>query len=306
MDSPAKVLETMMPFLSGSLLPAPGGKEPGRVKPHLVTLVTPMAVEAEPYRMLGHLVVQMHKGVGLRVLAISSPSAGDGKTSTAINLAGVLAQEPGARVLLVEAELRRPAILTYLGMSDMREKGLVGAILEPTLPLEKVVFQCLPFNLSILPAGRALASPYALLKLPRFGELLQEVRQHYDYIVIDTPPLLPFADCRLIERWSDGFLVVVAAHKTPRKLLAEALGIIDPAKLIGLVLNKDDQLASQYYQASNHYAQSASEEPKGWHPFRRRREAHRPHSQSANGYQKGWHPFRRRRHKYRAFPRIPW
>ena len=68
--------------------------------------------------MLGRLVVQMHQDAGHRILAISSPSVGDGKTSTAINLAGVLAQEPEARVLLVEADLRRPSILTYLGIRD--------------------------------------------------------------------------------------------------------------------------------------------------------------------------------------------
>jgi len=235
-----------------------------------VTLVTPTAFEAEPYRVLGRLVVQMSKDAGLRVLAISSPSAGDGKTSTAINLAGVLAQEPKARVLLVEADLRRPSMLTYLGIRDLGGKGLVGAILEPALSLEQVVHPCPPFNLHVLPAGHSLASPYDVLKLPRCGELLQEARQHYDYVIVDTPPLIPFADCRLIEQWMDGFLVVVAAHQTSPKLLAEALHIMDPTKLVGLVLNRDDHLAPQYYHAYRYYAQSPNGHHQGWRPFRRR------------------------------------
>jgi Mrp family chromosome partitioning ATPase len=110
-----------------------------------------------------------------------------------------------------------------------------------------------------------------VLKLPRFGELLQEARQHYDYVVVDTPPLIPFVDCRLVEQWMDGVLVVVAAHKTSPKLLAEALHIMDPTKLVGVVLNKDDHLTPQYSHAYRYYAQSRNGHHKGWHPFQRRR-----------------------------------
>jgi Mrp family chromosome partitioning ATPase len=230
-----------------------------------------MAFEAEPYRMLGRLVVQMHQDAGLHVLALSSPSMGDGKTSTAINLAGVLAQEPKARVLLVEADLRRPAILTYLGISDLSGEDLVGVILEPAHALEKVVHTCLPFNLDILPVHHSVPFPYAVLKLPRFSELMQEARQHYDYVVVDAPPLIPFADCRLIEPLMDGFLVVVAAHKTSPKRLAEALCVMNPAKLAGLVFNKDDCLVSHDDRTYRYSAPSPNRPHKGWRPFRRRK-----------------------------------
>jgi Mrp family chromosome partitioning ATPase len=252
--------------------PGPEDAVPDGVKPHLVTLVMPTVFAAEPYRMLGRLVVQMRQDAGLHILAISSPSVGDGKTSTAISLAGVLAQEPEARVLLVEADLRRPAILSHLGIRGVSGEGLVGLILEPERAFEKVVHSCLLFNLDILPVRHSVPSPYAVLKLPRFKELLQEARQHYDYVVVDAPPLIPFADCRLIEPWLDGFLVVVAAHKTSPKRLAEALYVMDPAKLVGLVFNKDDHLAPHYDHTNRYYAQSPNGHHKGWRPFRRRRE----------------------------------
>jgi capsular exopolysaccharide synthesis family protein len=236
------------------------------VDPHLVPLLTPTAFEAEPYRVLAHLVRQMHTEADLRILAISSPSSGDGKTSTAINLAGILAQEPKIRVLLLEAELRRPSIAKYLGIRHTTG-GLVGMVLESTLALEKVVQHCQPFNLDVLLAGHSSASTYDLLKVPRFGALLQEARQHYDYVIIDTPPLLPFADCRLIEQWIDGLLVIVAAHKTPQKLLAEALDIVDPAKLVGLVLNKDDHQTARYDYAYRYYTQPSNGHRTGGHPF---------------------------------------
>ncbi len=259
-------VEKAQPSVTVLPLPGSGSESISGVDPHLVPLLTPDAFEAEPYRVLAHLVGQMHTEANLRILALSSPSSGDGKTSTAINLAGILGQEPKIRVLLVEAELRRPSIAKYLGIRHITG-GLAGMVLEPTLALERVVQRCQPFNFNVLLAGHSSASPYDLLKLPRFGALLQEARQHYDYVIIDTPPLLPFADCRLIEQWIDGLLVVVAAHKTPRKLLAEALDIVDPAKLVGLVLNKDDHQAARYDYAYRYYAQSSNGHRKSRHPF---------------------------------------
>jgi capsular exopolysaccharide synthesis family protein len=223
------------------------GVIPDGVDPHLVTLLTPIAFEAEPFRMLGHVLERMHQDAGLRVIAISSPAAGDGKTTTAINLAGALAQTPGKRILLVEVELRRPAVVSYLGLQQASGKNLVDAIRDPTLSLEDVVRPCPPLALAILPAGRSVRAAHELLKASRFGELLEEARRCYDCILIDTPPLLPFADCRLIEKWIDGFLVVVAAHKTPRKLLEEALTVIEPAKILGLVFNQDEHQIPGYY-----------------------------------------------------------
>jgi capsular exopolysaccharide synthesis family protein len=187
---------------------------------------------------------------------------GDGKTTTAINMAGTLAGRPGSHILLVEMDLRRPTMHEYLGLRHSNG-GIVDAILNPALSLKDVVIHHPPFNLSFLLAGQSLTSPYDVLKLPRLGELLAEARQRYDVIIIDTPPLIPLADCRLIEQWVDGFLVIVSAHKTPRKLLEEALNVVDPAKLIGLIFNKDEHIRHRYssyysYYSSAHEKQRSS------------------------------------------------
>jgi Mrp family chromosome partitioning ATPase len=157
----------------------------------------------------------------------------------------------------VEADLRRPAIAKYLGIRHSTG-GLTGMLLEPDLSLERVVQHYQPFNLDVLLAGHSSASPFDLLKLSRFGALLQEARQHYDYVLVDTPPMLPFADCRLVEKWIDGLLVVVAAHQTSRKMLSEALDIVDSTKLVGLVLNKDDQQTARYDYVYRYYTQSSN------------------------------------------------
>jgi protein-tyrosine kinase len=220
-----------------------------QVDPHFVSLVDPTAFEAEQYRSLRHFIELAHRDRGLVVLAISSPAVGDGKTTTVINLAGALAQDPGARVLLVDADLRRPGIGNVLPPEEpdvVAPPGLIDAILDDRLRLDDVV-QARPFNLSILTAGGTPDAPYELLKSPRLAALLDEARSRYDYVILDAPPLVPFPDCRILERLLDGLLIVVGANRTPRKLLEESLDVIDPAKVLGLVFNADDRPRPGYY-----------------------------------------------------------
>lgn len=218
---------------------------PDGVDEHMVSLLTPTAFEAEQYRGLRLIVEQLRESSGLAMIAVSSPSVGDGKTTTAINLAGALAQAADARVLLVDADLRRPTLAYQIGLADPGP-GLVGAIVDRSLTLGQVVRGRPPFNLSVLAAGRPPAAPYELLKSPRLAELLEEARRAYDYVVLDTPPLVTVPDCRVLSPVVDGFLLVVAAHRTPRKLLDEALGALEPAKVLGLVYNADDRPLAGY------------------------------------------------------------
>jgi protein-tyrosine kinase len=235
-----------------------------RIDQHLVSFLTPTSFEAEQYRTLRHMIEQFHRDTAtLSVIAVSSPAVGDGKTTTAMNLAGALAQNRSTKVLLVDLDLRRPSVARNFGSREARHPGLVDAIMDPSLSLGEVLQPCAPFNLTILPAGRALTNPYETLKSQRLADLLQETRQNYDYIVIDTPPLIPFPDCRLISKWIDGFLVVVTAHKTPRKLVEEAVNALDPAKLIGLVFNRDDRPVFGYYYYYSDYSTN-SRERTGW------------------------------------------
>jgi capsular exopolysaccharide synthesis family protein len=213
---------------------------------HLVSLLAPASLEAEHYLTLGHTIEEMRKEAGLQVIAVTSAAAGDGKTITAINLAGTLAHLQKASVLLVDVDLRRNSAGAYLGLGKQSDRGLADAVREPSLSLEAILHPCPPPNLWFIPAGRCQESSWAVLKAGRFADLLVEVRQQYEFIVLDAPPLAPAADCRIIERCVDGFLIVVAAHRTPRQLVAEALSLTDPAKVVGLVFNGDDRQLSRY------------------------------------------------------------
>ena len=88
-----------------------------------------------------------------------------------------------------------------------------------------------------------------MLRSPRLDAMLREARERYEFVVIDTPPLLPVFDSALLAKASDGVLIVVAANQTPRKLLGEALNMLDPAKVLGIVFNRDARPLFGYYDA---------------------------------------------------------
>jgi capsular exopolysaccharide synthesis family protein len=205
--------------------------------PRLVSLVAPGSVEAEQYRKLRNAVEHVAKAGEAYVVAISSPVAGDGKTVTAINLAGSLAQAEGRRVLLIDADFRASPLQRRLDLSA--QLGLADAIVSgASLRDVRVIAQS--FNLAVVLAGSADSSPYEMLSSPRFRELIAEARHDYDFVVIDTPPLLSVSDCRLIADLVDSFVLVVAAHRTPRGPVEEALRVLDRAKILGFVLNAAD------------------------------------------------------------------
>ena len=236
-------------------LPEPAAPRPPVVHDidaHLVSLVRPASVEAEQYRVLRHIVEQTRVGEACVLVALSSPGAGDGKTMISINLAGALAQDPTARVLIIDADLRRPSVAQRLGGSG-EEPGLIDAILDPQRTLDDVIRRRPEFNLSILPAGQATPTPYELLNSPRLAELLDAARRRFDYIVLDTPPVVPFPDCRVLGKLVDGFFLVVAAHRTPRGLLEEALNVLEPSKVLGIVFNEAERPLSSYYDAAYGY-----------------------------------------------------
>lgn len=214
---------------------------------HLVSLLTPTSAEAEEYRTLCCAVEQAHNEANLRIVAVTSPGAGEGKTLTAINMAATLAQTPETKVLLIDADLRQPSIGDRLGIDDFEAPGLIEAIQDPSLTLKSVERRLPTFNISVVTAGQSLESPYEMLKSPRLELLINEARTDYDYIVVDTPPVIPVPDCRVIARWVEGFIIIVAAHQTPRKLLEETLNVFEPSKVLGLVFNRDDRPLADYY-----------------------------------------------------------
>jgi len=205
----------------------------------LVSLTRPASLEAEQYQTLRLNLQRLKAARDISMVAITSPTSGDGKTVTAINLAGALARGVDTRVLLIEADLRRPSLARQLGIASKTAPGLADVVLDPAVSLMDAV-RHLDFGFSALAAGSRPAAAHDVFNSPRFEALLREVRGQYDYVILDTPPIVPVSDCRLLAPWVDGLLLVVSAHKTPRKLVEESLNLLDGSSVLGIVLNRDD------------------------------------------------------------------
>ncbi len=233
----------------------PSARELRRIDRHLVSLVAPDSFEAEQYRRLRHVIEELRTGTGGSVAAVSSPIAGDGKSVTSINLAGALAQDRFAKVCMIDCDLRRHS--TSLCQSfDSRfsdAQGLTDVVINRAISLDNVLVQLPAFNLAIIPTGQHQIGPYEVLRSRRFSEIVQEARRRFDYIIVDTPPIVALSDCKLIEKWVDGFVLVVAAHHTPRRFLKEALAALDRRKLLGVVFNCSDQVSARYYGYEHYY-----------------------------------------------------
>jgi Mrp family chromosome partitioning ATPase len=183
------------------------------------------------------------------VIAVTSPAAGEGKTLTAINLAGALARgTDGARVLLIDADLRRPAVArSWRSTSFRRASPRSSRTRRPrstASPQTMGRTTCRSF-----PAGLRKGAVHQILRSPRPRWTAHRGAARYDFVVLDTPPLLPVFDSALLANAVDGVLVVVAANQTPRKLLGEALNMLDPSKVLGIVFNRDAKPLFGYYDA---------------------------------------------------------
>src|SRR5690606_5889859 len=154
-------------------------------------------------------------------------------------LAGALAQDPNARVLLIELDIRQPHhnVKGYLGIRSRSVPGVTDLITDESLSLGRVVSYMSDFNLHLLTCGKASENHYELLKSARLAALIREARERYRYIIVDMAPIVPVPDCQLLSPLVDGYMVLVAAGLTSSRMLGEALNLLDPEKVMGLVFN---------------------------------------------------------------------
>jgi protein-tyrosine kinase len=210
--------------------PAPSAELNSRV----VVIAQPSSMAAEQYRILRTGLLKLRESRSLKVVQITSAGPADGKTVTALNLALSLAQKPGTRALLIEADLRKPALASFLNIT--RSPGLSDFLLGEAGLEEIVRPMCLP-GFSLMTAGREVDAPGDLLHSRRIGPLMEAVRQRFDWVVLDAPPLNLLADQEVLAAYSDGILLVVRPMHTPRSLLALAAETLDPSKSLGIVIN---------------------------------------------------------------------
>ena len=189
----------------------------------------------------------------VRVFGVTSPGPRDGKTTAAISLAITMAQG-GARVLLLDADLRRPRIHKSFGLPS--DKGITSAILGEARLKDLIVASEIP-RLDILPCGPIPPNPAELLHTEPFRTLLAECRSHYERIILDSPPIGPVTDPAILGALADGVLLILRAGYTTREAASHARRHLTDAgaRILGLVINQMDRKGTRYgYNYRSDYA----------------------------------------------------
>jgi polysaccharide biosynthesis transport protein len=212
----------------------------------LVSQSRPQSQMAESYRALRTSLLLSHLGAPPKVIMVTSALPQEGKSTTSINTAVVLAQK-GVKVLLIDADLRRPSIHKTLGMGP--RSGLSNVLTgSSTLQQTIAVSTVLP-NLHILPAGTPPPNPAELLASTNMKEVLDELRGQYDHIVVDTPPTLSVTDAVVLSPRADAIVLVIRSGQTTKQSLRRARDILTQvnARVSGVLLNAVDLSSPDYY-----------------------------------------------------------
>jgi hypothetical protein len=199
--------------------------EAGEIDDHLVSLLEPTSFAAEQYRAVRLAIETLHHERGTRVVGVSSPGRGEGRTMTALNLAGALARPPTPAWRWSRPICGIRSIAGYLGLPA--GAGCRATCVDSPMNVDDVRASARPRSPSrSCPAGTASSMPYELLKAPRLAALISELRRRYDYVLVDTPSALPFPDVGILRDLVDGFIVVVRANRTPREQLQDTMAVL--------------------------------------------------------------------------------
>ena len=217
-----------------------------RQNPVVITVTEPTSQAAESYRSLRTSLQFARQEQQLRCLVVTSPGAGEGKTATLANL-GVVFAQAGERVVLVSCDLRRPRIGAFFGLD---ERAGVTEVLLDRRTLEEVVLPVPGHDgLSLLPAGPLSQNPAEVLDNARARDIFTRLRDQYDLVLIDSPPVLPVTDAAILSRHADATLMIAAAGQTRRSDLHRAVEKLDQVgtMILGTVLNKSTRQTGRYY-----------------------------------------------------------
>ncbi|TCI39067.1 polysaccharide biosynthesis tyrosine autokinase [Exiguobacterium sp. SH4S7] len=211
----------------------------------LITLANPKSPISEQYRTIRTNLEFTSIGQKLQMINVTSASTGEGKSTTAANLAVVYAQL-GKRVLLIDCDLRKPTAQFTFNLSS--QAGL-STILVGRILLERAIQKTGVERLSLLTAGPIPPNPTELIASDQMVELLDEVRRQYDIVILDAPPMMQVADARLLAKIADGTILVISCENSERQLVVKAKEQLERTgtHMLGLVLNKRKSGRHKYY-----------------------------------------------------------
>ena len=204
----------------------------------------PKSIAAESYRTLRTNIKYSSFDKEYRCIAVTSSVMGEGKSTTVGNLAYALAQA-GNSVLLVDCDLRKPSMHKHFKISN--NAGLTD-VLVGNCKIEEAVYKC-EDNLHVLTSGKNTPNPSEMLGSKSMEVFLNAAKNHYDYVIVDTPPVIAVTDAQILSTKVDGTILVVHAGKTKKQVVMTAVDLLKKvgANIIGTVLNSVEMKGSNYY-----------------------------------------------------------
>lgn len=221
----------------------------------LVFLTEPESLAAEKFRFLGVRLRQLQQVRAIKKVLVTSTIAEEGKSMVSANLAGVLARRKRHKVLLIEGDLRRPVHSKQFGIGS--REGL-AEWLRGEVECPSNIYYLNGPDFWLMPAGDPPSNPMELLQSGRLATLMAQLESLFDWIIIDSPPLLPLADTTVWQRLSDGALLVVREGTTEKNPLQRGLEILKKGDLLGVVLNSSSNGSHHNYYQRYASAKTAS------------------------------------------------
>jgi capsular exopolysaccharide synthesis family protein len=200
----------------------------------LPALFETQSLASEQFRLLATRLQQLQKSRSLKSVLLTSSGENEGKSLSILNLAVSLAQGGQQKVLVVDADLRKSGLSVTLkvdGRPGLRDWYRANH------SIADIICRVSSLNVWVLPAGQAAVDSLELLNSPRVPDLLASLNAVFDWVLIDSPPLLPLADAEIISRTCDGTILVVRRDKSPKSALKQAMERVAPSKLVGFLLN---------------------------------------------------------------------
>jgi capsular exopolysaccharide synthesis family protein len=212
----------------------------------LVFLTESESLAAEKFRFLGVRLRQLQQNRPLKKVLVTSAIPEEGKSMVSANLAGVLARRKKQKILLLEGDLRRPVLAQQFGLGHLA--GL-AEWLESDLHTPANIYYLQGLEFWFMPAGKPPMNPLEWMQSGRLSELMAQLGTLFDWIIVDSPPLLPLADTSVWSRMTDGTLLVVREGITEKTPLQRGIEMLKKSDLLGIVMNTcSDRNHHNYYQ----------------------------------------------------------
>lgn len=220
------------------------------------TALDPLSVAGEHFRSLRTRLSHISREEGIKTVLVTSSLPEEGKTFTASSLAGVFAQEPGRRVILIDCDLRKSMSGYNLGVNGAGSNTGMSEVLRGNVRFSDALLKSSDFDLFFMPSGPIPPNPTELLSSPALEQAIKSARERFDWVIIDSPPALTLSDATLLAPLVDKVLMVVRANATPAKVVNNTIDRIGRDKICGVIFNRQRASYAAGYYYKHYYGGS--------------------------------------------------